>query len=113
MAGQTVCVRGIIRVIDITHPQKSQLVKWNFSDNRTGYFAISSYLGWHPITGKSMALGDCVAITGVIQVTSDGRPYIYWGANSTFKFREDSKGITRYYEHPDLQVIEGNSSFCQ
>ena len=107
MKGQTVCVRGIIRQIDLT----SSGSHWDFTDDRTGFFAVSQYGGWHPITGKDMAVGDCVAITGVIQVLSNGRPYIFWGANSIFK--SAVKGTGGYYEHPDLQVIEDNPSFCE
>jgi len=107
MAGQAICVRGIIRRIDISRTGSH----WDFADNRTGFFAVSSYLGWHPITGKDMSVGDCVAITGVIQVLSNGRPYIFWGANSRFKSAVSGTG--GYYEHPDLQVIENNPSFCQ
>jgi hypothetical protein len=107
MTGQTICVRGIIFRIDITRTGSH----WDFTDNRTGFFATSSYLGWHPITGKDMSVGDCVEITGVIQVLSNSRPYIYWGANSIFK--SAVKGTNGYYEHPDLKVIENNPSFCK
>jgi hypothetical protein len=106
--GQKICVRGIIRRIDNSDNTGSH---WDFSDNRTGFFAISSYLGWHPVTGKSMSVGDCVAITGVILTLSNGRPYIYWGENSIFK--PAVTGTGGYYEYPDLQVIENNPSFCQ
>jgi hypothetical protein len=54
MKGSIVCVRGIIRKIDISHTASH----WNFTDNRTGFFATSSYMGWHPITGKDMSVGD-------------------------------------------------------
>lgn len=107
MAAQTICVRGIIRRIENTNTGSH----WEFTDNRTGFFTLSSYLGWHPVTGKDMSVGDCVAITGLIQVLSNGRPYIYWGANSRFKSAVTGTG--GYYEHPDLQVIENNPSFCQ
>jgi len=107
MVGQTICVRGIIRQIDYTRAESH----WDFTDNRTGFFAASQYRGWHPITGKDMSVGDCVAITGVIQVLSNGRTYIFWGANSRFKAAV--KGTGGYYEHPDLQVIENNPSFCE
>jgi hypothetical protein len=107
MVGQTSCVRGIILHIDVTRTGSH----WDFTNDRTGFFATSSYDGWHPITGKDMSVGDCVAITGVIQVLSNSRPYIYWGANSIFK--SAVKGTGGYYEHPDLQVIENNPSFCK
>jgi len=120
MAGQTVCVRGIIRVIDVTRGNGKREVNgvyvnnnqthWDFTDNRTGFFSVSIYRGWHTVTGKDMAVGDCVAITGVIQVLPNGRPYIYWGANSIPKY---SNTHTFYFEHPDLQVIEDNPFFCQ
>jgi len=108
MAGQTICVRGIIRQITYTNNESH----WDFTDDRTGFFAVSLYQGWHPITGKSMNVGDCVAITGVIQVLSNGRPYIYWGANSILKSVNNGSRTT-YFEHPDLQVIENNPSWCQ
>jgi hypothetical protein len=107
MVGKTICVRGIIRQINITNSGSH----WDFTDDRTGFFAVSSYDGWHPVTGKDMSVGDCVAITGVIQVLSNGRSYIYWGATSIFKAAV--KGTGGYYEHPDLQVIEDNPAFCQ
>jgi hypothetical protein len=107
MIGQTICVRGIILRIDITRTASH----WDFTDDRTEFFATSSYLGWHPITGKDMGVGDCVVITGVIQVLTNSRPYIYWGANSIFK--SAVKATNGYYEHPDLQVIENNPSSCK
>ena len=107
MKGSVVCVRGIIRKIELTRTGSH----WDFTDNRTGFFATSQYAGWHTVTGKDMGVGDCVAITGKIQILSSSRPYIFWGANSIFK--SAVKGTAGYYEHPDLQVIENNPSFCQ
>jgi len=84
---------------------------WDFTDNRTGFFVVSNFLGWHPVTGKNMSVGDCVVITGTVQLTSNSRPYIFWGANSIYKSTVD--GIETYFEHPDLWVMEGDTSFCQ
>ena len=106
MAGQTLCVRGIIHRLDYS----DRMSHWDLTESRTGFFAVSKYLGWHPATGKGMAVGDCVAITGTIQVLSSGRPFIYWGEVSIFKSSVD--GNTSYYEHPDLLVIEDNPSYC-
>ncbi len=113
MVGQTICVRGIIRNITLYVQAKRWQSHWDFTDNRTGFFATSSYLGWHTITGKDMSVGDCVAITGKIQILSNSRPYIYWGTNSIYKSTLKNGVNQSYYEHPDLQIIENNPSFCQ
>jgi len=111
MKDTLICVRGIIQKIDKYVVRKRYNSHWDFTDNRTGFFAVSEYLGWHPVTGKDMSVGDCVVMTGTVQVLSNDRPYIFWGANSIFK--SAVKGTLGYYEHPDLWVIEDDASFCQ
>jgi hypothetical protein len=112
MKDNTICVRGIIQKIDIYWVKKWNNSHWDFTDNRTGFFAVSEYLGWHPVTGKHVSVGDCVVIIGTVQVISNGRPYIFWGANSIYKATVKSANTT-YFEHPDLWVIEGDTSICQ
>ena len=111
MRDAPICVRGIIRRIDATYEKRGWLVHWDFADGRTGFFALSNYAGWHPVTGKGMSAGDCVVITGKVQVLQNGRPYVFWGENSIFKAAVT--GSAGYYDHPDLWVIEGDPSFCQ
>lgn len=119
MVNQIVCVRGRIQIIDIVKLEgKSEVngiilsnhqIHWDFSSDRTGFFTLSKFLGWHPTTGKSIVIGDCVAVTGVIQLLSNGRPYIYWGNKSTPKFNGEG---SYYFDHIELQVYE-DSSYCE
>ncbi len=119
LSGQTVCVRGIIQGIQIVDLEgkieingvlhKNYQVRWEFSPYRKGFFTLSVFSGWHPETGKGIAIGDCVALTSEIKVLPDGRPYIYWGTKSTFK---SSSGNDYYFEHPELQVFE-DTAFCE
>lgn len=119
LSEQTVCVRGIIQGIQTIDLEgkieingvsyKNSQVRWDFSPDRKGFFTLSVFSGWHPETGKGIAIGDCVALTSEIKVLPDGRPYIYWGAKSTFK---SSSGNLNYFEHPELQVFE-DTAFCE
>lgn len=119
MNGQIICVRGIIQGIEIvdlggkyesngTTFQNVQ-VRWDFSANRKGFFTLSQFRGWHPETGKSIAIGDCVALTSEIKALPDGKTYIYWGTKSTMKV---ISGNTYYFDHPELQVFE-DKAFCE
>lgn len=119
LEGQVVCVRGKIQEIEIIQQKgKTEIngvlfsndqVRWDFSTNRKGFFTISQYRGWHPETGKGIAIGDCVAITSEIKALPDGRAYVYWGTKSTMKI---ISGNSYYFEHPELQVFE-DVSFCE
>jgi hypothetical protein len=112
MKDATICMRGIIQKTDRYVVRKRYNSHWDFTDNQTGFFVVSEYMGWHPITGKGISAGDCVVITGTVQVLSNGRPYIFWGENSIYKAAVKNANTT-YYEHPDLWVMEGDASFCQ
>jgi hypothetical protein len=119
LVGQTVCVRGIIQYIQKIDLEgrvtingvsyKNSQNRWDFSPDRKGFFTLSLFGGWHPETGKSIAIGDCVALTSEIKLVSDDRTYIYWGTKSTY---QSSGGGANYFKHPELQVFE-DTTFCE
>ena len=73
LKGEVVCVRGLITKFD----QSRQVgTRYSFSDKSGTFFLFSAkYEITNPNTGKTIAPGTCVEVTGTIEVQSD-RPFI-------------------------------------
>jgi len=73
MKGEVVCMRGVITEFD----QSRQVgTRYSFSDKSGTFFLFSAkYEITNPNTGKTIAPGTCVEVTGTIEVQAD-RPFI-------------------------------------
>jgi uncharacterized protein YdeI (BOF family) len=73
MKGKVVCMRGLITKFD---QSRSVGTRYSFSDKSGTFFLFSAkYEITNPNTGKTIAPGTCVEVTGPIDVQS-GTPFI-------------------------------------